>query len=72
MRGEKFYLKGLLIEFVTPNLSQIYFSKSEISEKKKHFLNSCFCVVNSQRLFCSKNTEFNFVNTHSCLNYPCN
>ena len=34
MLGGNFYLKGLLIEFVMPNLSLIYFSKSEISEKK--------------------------------------
>ena len=61
---EIFNLKCVLIEFVIPNLSQIYLIFCNIRNflnkpltpvlTTRSPLNLCFRVVNSQRLFCSK------------------
>ena len=59
------YLKCILIEFVTPNLSQIYFSLKLNFEiwfwSQNHHFNLCSFVVNSQRLYCIPKTSVKFL-----------
>ena len=61
---------GLLIEFVIPNLSQIYFGIPEafktnvkiiILDKKNYLSNLCSKIMNSQRLFCTQNPVLNIM-----------